>query len=45
MINIDKQVVHWRKGAEEDWDVAVSLVQQGRIRMASSLRTLPLRRP
>ena len=32
MINIDKQIKHWRAGAEEDWDVACSLIDQGRIR-------------
>lgn len=32
MLNIDKQITHWRGGATEDWDVAVTLVKQGKIR-------------
>ena len=32
MINIDRQIVHWRKGAEEDWEVAQELVSRRRIR-------------
>jgi HEPN domain-containing protein len=32
MVNIDKQIAHWKNGALEDWDVAQSLVQQGKIR-------------
>lgn len=32
MIDIEKQITHWKKGAEEDWDVAQNLVNQGRIR-------------
>ena len=32
MINIDKQIAHWRNGAEEDWSVAQELIERGRIR-------------
>ncbi len=32
MINIEKQITHWKKGAEEDWEVARDLVNHGRIR-------------
>ena len=32
MVNIAKQIAHWRNGAKEDWDVACLLVSQGRIR-------------
>ncbi|MBU0510940.1 MAG: HEPN domain-containing protein [Chloroflexi bacterium] len=32
MIDIEKQITHWKKGAEEDWEVAHDLVNQGRIR-------------
>ena len=32
MINIDRQIAHWRKGAEEDWEVAQELVSRRRIR-------------
>ncbi|MHB1399316.1 MAG: HEPN domain-containing protein [Trichloromonadaceae bacterium] len=32
MIDIDKQIRQWRTGAEEDWEVARSLVAQQRIR-------------
>lgn len=32
MVNIDKQVEHWRVGAEEDLAVALQLVSQGTIR-------------
>ena len=32
MVNIEKQIAHWRSGATEDWDVARSLVVQGRVR-------------
>ena len=32
MIDIDKQIAHWRSGADEDWDVACDLVSRGRIR-------------
>ena len=32
MINIDKQIKHWRAGSEEDWAVAFALVEQERIR-------------
>lgn len=32
MIDIEKQVDYWRKGAEEDWEVGKELMQSGRIR-------------
>ena len=32
MIDIDKQIKHWRTGAAEDWAVACDLVEQERIR-------------
>lgn len=32
MIDIDKQVAYWRKGAEEDWEVGLELLQGGKIR-------------
>ena len=32
MINIEKQIAHWRNGAEEDWSVAQELIERGRIR-------------
>ena len=32
MVDIDQQVAHWRAGAQEDWNVAVELVERRRIR-------------
>lgn len=32
MLDINKQIAHWRNGAEEDWDVAQNLVHQDKIR-------------
>ena len=32
MIDIGKQVAYWQKGSEEDWDVALRLVEQDKIR-------------
>lgn len=32
MIDIGKQVVYWQNGAEEDWDVALKLLEQEKIR-------------
>ncbi|MBF0226732.1 MAG: HEPN domain-containing protein [Desulfobacterales bacterium] len=32
MINIDKQISHWKKGAEEDWEVANQLITSNKIR-------------
>ena len=32
MLDISKQIAHWQRGAEEDWDVAQSLVLQGKLR-------------
>jgi len=31
-MNIHKHISHWRAGSGEDWDVAQSLIQQGKIR-------------
>ena len=32
MIDVSKQIAHWRNGAAEDWEVARSLVRQDKIR-------------
>ena len=32
MIDIGKQIVHWRNSAVEDWSVAQDLVSRGKIR-------------
>ena len=32
MVDITKQISHWRSGALEDWSVARELVERGRIR-------------
>ncbi len=32
MIDIGKQIAHWRNSAEEDWSVAQDLVSRGKIR-------------
>ena len=32
MLDIEKQINHWCAGATEDWDVACSLVSQGKLR-------------
>jgi len=32
MFDIDQQIAHWRAGAQEDWGVAVELVERRRIR-------------
>ncbi len=32
MLDIEKQVGYWRQGADEDWEVAVKLVQDGKSR-------------
>jgi HEPN domain-containing protein len=32
MIDIGKQIAHWRNSAEEDWSVAQDLVTRGKIR-------------
>lgn len=32
MIDIQKQIHHWRNGADEDWQVALELVDLGRTR-------------
>lgn len=31
-MDVQKQVVYWRAGADEDWQVAQDLIQQGRVR-------------
>jgi len=32
MVDVDKQVDYWRQGANEDWDVAAKLVEDGKVR-------------
>jgi hypothetical protein len=32
MVDVDQQIAHWRAGAQEDWGVAVELVERRRIR-------------
>lgn len=32
MIDVAKHIQHWRNGADEDWDVAQGLVEQGKVR-------------
>jgi HEPN domain-containing protein len=32
MIDVEKQVGYWRQGADEDWEVAVKLVRDGKSR-------------
>jgi len=32
MVNVPTQVSYWRKGAQEDWQVACELIAAGRIR-------------
>lgn len=32
MVDIGKQITHWRNGSGEDWEVARDLVERGRIR-------------
>lgn len=32
MVNIDKHISYWRKGADEDFEVATQLVDSGKIR-------------
>jgi len=32
MVDPDKQAAHWRSGADEDWSVAVELIERGRFR-------------
>jgi len=34
MVDIDKQVQHWREGGLEDWAVACELIEKGRTRHA-----------
>ncbi len=35
-MNVEQQVEYWRTGSEEDWEVAVGLVQGGKIRKNAS---------
>ena len=32
MVDVDKQVDYWRQSADEDWDVAAKLVEDGKVR-------------
>lgn len=32
MVDISKQITYWREGAEEDWQVAAQLVENGKTR-------------
>lgn len=32
MLNVDGQINYWRRGSEEDWEVAVKLVTDGKSR-------------
>ncbi len=32
MVDPGKQIVYWRSGAEEDWEVAADLIRLGRLR-------------
>ena len=32
MVDIGKQIQHWRSGADEDWDVAKELIGHDKIR-------------
>ena len=32
MVNVDKQIGYWRDGAEDDFSVALQLIESGRIR-------------
>jgi HEPN domain-containing protein len=32
MVDVDRQIAHWRDGAREDWAVARELVQSARVR-------------
>jgi len=34
MVDIAQQIVHWRDGAREEWEVASELLEKGRIRHA-----------
>ena len=53
MVDVDRQVDYWREGADEDWDVATSLVKDGksrhglffaRLALAKTLKALVCRR-
>jgi len=32
LLDLEKQIAHWRAGAREDWDAAADLVEQDRMR-------------
>ncbi len=32
MIDVGQQVGHWRNGAQEDWDLALHLIERGNVR-------------
>lgn len=32
MVDVNKQIQYWRSGAQEDWEVATSLVRDGKVR-------------
>ena len=34
MVDITRQIAHWRDGAREDWQVAAELLENGRVRQA-----------
>jgi hypothetical protein len=40
MIDIGKQIQHWRSGADEDWDVAQELIGHDKIRHGLFLASL-----
>ncbi len=42
MIDINKQIGHWRNGADEDWGVAQELIAHGKIRHALFIAHLAL---
>lgn len=42
MIDINKQIQHWRDGAAEDWSVALELISRGKIRHALFIAHLAL---
>ncbi len=32
MMDVEKQIEHWRQGSAEDWEVAIKLVEDGKSR-------------
>jgi len=44
MVNIEKQIDYWRKGAEEDMPVGVKLVKEGSLRQGLFSFILHLRK-